>query len=369
MSSPFRIHRYIFLEVLTPFFGGFIFFMFVFLMFQFMRLADYFINHGAGLMILGKMTLYIATAFLPVVLPISFLMATLIGFGRLSSDSEIVALKASGISLLKMYLPVAVLSVLVSAAVLYLTYSYIPWGNAELKKNLVRMGNTKVVSNLKQGTFTEGFFDLLIYADRVDSSTNSLSGVFIFDERDHKNSMAILSQTGQVISLKSRTDLGSKAILRLDRGSIHRPNLLEKSYEKIDFDEYRLMLQVEAPEVDDIRHAKTIPSAVLLTLMKEFEGNYERFREYAIEYWKRIALAFAPMIFGLLGVGLGVVRMRSVRSNAVFIAFAVVVVYWGLHIWSANAAEKQWIQPWLALQIPNLVALPFAIVSFKRSSW
>ncbi|MBI3558739.1 MAG: LptF/LptG family permease, partial [Deltaproteobacteria bacterium] len=73
---PIRIYKYIFLEVLYPFFGGFVFFMFVFLMFQVVRLADYFINHGVGLTLLAKMTSYISAAFLPVVMPVSFLVAT-----------------------------------------------------------------------------------------------------------------------------------------------------------------------------------------------------------------------------------------------------------------------------------------------------
>ena len=168
-------------------------------MFQVVRLADFFINHGAGLTLLGKMTVYISAAFLPVVLPVSFLVAILVGFGRLSADSEIVAFKAAGISLKRLYVPVGFLSILVAGMVFYLTYYYILCGTREFKKTYVRLGNTKVVSNLKEGTFTEGFFDLLVYASKVDAEENRLEGVFIFDERPLKNPMAILSKEGLVV--------------------------------------------------------------------------------------------------------------------------------------------------------------------------
>ncbi len=343
--------------------------MFVFLMFQVVRLTDYFINHGVGLTLLTKMTIYISAAFLPVVLPISFLVATLVGFGRMSADSEIVAFKASGLSLLRMYLPIGLFSTAVAAVLCYLTFYFIPWGNLQFKSTLVKIGNTKVVSNIKEGTFTEGFFDLLIYADKVNLKENSLSGVFMYDERDNKNPMAVMARDGLLIPLKTDSDLAAATILKLNAGSIYRSDISRRYYEKIDFNEYRIMLRVEEGQVDEIKYAKTLGLDELRSQMKRYEGNAERYPEYAIEFWKRIALSMTPLMFGILGVGLGVVRMRSVKSNALFLAIGIVVVYWALHIFGTNLAESHRLSAFWALQIPNLIVLPFAVESFRRSSW
>ena len=86
-----------------------------------------------------------------------------------------------------MNLPVGILSIFVAGAIFYLTNYFIPWGNYQFKRTLIRIGSTKVVSNLREGTFTEGFFDLLVYVDKVDAENNKLRGVFIYDERDQKN--------------------------------------------------------------------------------------------------------------------------------------------------------------------------------------
>jgi lipopolysaccharide export LptBFGC system permease protein LptF len=172
-----------------------------------------------------------------------------------------------------------------------------------------------------------------------------------------------------VVQLKAQSDLSSAAILKLNSGSIHRSELERNYYEKIDFNEYRLMLKVEEGRTDEVKYAKTLDADELRSQMKKFKGDYSRYQEYAIEFWKRIALALTPLCFGVLGVGLGIVRMRSVKSNAVFVAAAVVIIYWALHISGASLAEKGLLPPFLAMQLPNLAVLPFAVLSFKKSSW
>ena len=93
-----------------------IFFIFIFLMFQALRLAEFFILHGASGMQLGKMTALMIITFTPISLPVAFLISVLVGFGRLSSDSELVAMKANGFSLVRLAVPVAVLSSFLSSS-------------------------------------------------------------------------------------------------------------------------------------------------------------------------------------------------------------------------------------------------------------
>ena len=111
------------------------------------------------------------------------------------------------------------------------------------------------------------------------------------------------------------------------------------------------------------------PPVVETLLGVQFSSTKQFPTRLYTEYWKRIALAITPLLFGVLGVGLGVVRMRSVKSNAVFVAFGVTAVYWGLHIFGASMAEKGALSPFLAMQLSNIVVIPVAVLSFKRSAW
>src|SRR5689334_5248629 len=108
---PWTIYRYILREVMHPFMGAAIFFLFVLMMFQVIRLADFFVLHNvSGYMILSLMS-YMALTFTPVIFPIAFLLAVLMGFGRLSTDSEVLAIRAAGVSVYSMLAPVFVLGI------------------------------------------------------------------------------------------------------------------------------------------------------------------------------------------------------------------------------------------------------------------
>jgi len=126
---------------------------------------------------------------------------------------------------------------------------------------------------------------------------------------------------------------------------------------------------VEEGYVGDVSHAKTLESPRLKQRIQESLGDHAHYVEYSTEYWKRVALSITPLFFGLLGVGLGVVRSRSVKSNAVFVAFGAVLVYWTLHILGSTLAEKAYLSPFWAMQLSNLVLIPIAILSFRRSAW
>ncbi len=368
---PIRALLYTWREIVIPFLGGVIFFTFVFLMFQAVRLADYFINHGVGFWLLAKLTVYISSAFLPVVLPLSFLVAVLVGFGRMSADAEIVAFKAAGISIVRLYLPVLFSSIAVSAAVFYLAFNFIPWANHQFKRTTLKLGNTKVVSNLKEGVFTEGFFDLLVYADKVDTDANQMRGVFIFDERDPKSPSVIVASRGTIIPQKTDSDLSSAAIMSLENGAIHRPDASREFYEKIDFNEYNLLLRVDEGRTGEISYPKTMTQAQIGAAMREYKAKNDQphYVEYSIEYWRRVALGLAPLIFGVLGVGLGTVRMRNVKSNALLICVAIIFVYWAGNLLGSMLAEKGWVSPFLGIQFSNILAIPTAIVAFRRAMW
>src|SRR5438132_1127911 len=139
--KPLKIDLYVLTEVLGPFLGGVIFFSFIFLMFQALRLADFFIIHGVPAMILGKMAALMVLSFMPISLPIAFLIGILVGFGRLSADSELVAMKANGIRVYRLATPTLILASVVVVLSLGLNLTWVPWGDRLFKSTLIRVSN------------------------------------------------------------------------------------------------------------------------------------------------------------------------------------------------------------------------------------
>lgn len=151
-------NKYIFFEMLPSFLMGAFLFLFIILMFQSFRLTEYVIVHGASLQTISKILFYLGISFLPVILPMSLLFAVLLTYGRLSTDSEIVALKALGLNIYHLTLPAVILGSLVTLLSFQTSYHIAPWGNRQMEVLLHKLGQSKPGASFKEGVFSEGFF-------------------------------------------------------------------------------------------------------------------------------------------------------------------------------------------------------------------
>jgi lipopolysaccharide export system permease protein len=366
---PGRIDRYVFGEVVGPFLGGVVFFVLIFLMFQALRLAEFFIVHGVPLATLGKLAMLLSLSFMPTALPVAFLIAVLMAFGRLSSDSELVAMKASGIGLLRLAAPVMAVALSIVGLSLALNMEWVPWGERTYKNTLIKLGNTKVISTIREGTFTTGFFDLLIFADKVDTRNSRMHRVFIYDERVEKNPVTVVADSGEVFPVKPHPSLGAAALLKLYNGSIHRNELGGDTYQKIDFREYKLFLKIPEAAEGNFTKPGMIPYRELKKRIDSTTTATYDGREWRGEFWRRIAIASSPAIFVFLGIGFGTARTRAVRAGAALIAVSTLMVYWGVQTASTIAVQRGTLPPFVAMQIPNLLCLIAAAVSFRRAAW
>jgi len=98
---------------------------------------------------------YIMPAFLEVTVPMAMLLAILIAFGRLSADSEMVALRSSGLSLYQLMPPVVIFVALATSATAGIALYARPWGNRSLKTALYDMARTRASAGLKPAVFSK----------------------------------------------------------------------------------------------------------------------------------------------------------------------------------------------------------------------
>lgn len=366
---PRKMDAYILAEVSAPFLGGVFFFIFVFLMFQALRLADFVIVHGMPTAIVAKLVGLLVISFLPISLPIAFLIAVLVGFGRLSADSELVAFKASGVSIYRMSAPVCFLALVIMLFSLILNLDWVPRGNHIFKSTLMKISNTKVVGAIREGTFTTGFFNLLIFADKVDAKKNTMKRVFIFNEREANNPMTIVAKEGELVPIKTEGELSTAIMLKLYSGSIHKNEGSAETYQKIDFDEYQIFLENREGIDNSTIKPKRLTYAQLREKMEKNVPDSSTYRESRTELWRRYSVAMTPLLFVFLGIGFGTIRTRSIKSGAALITFVVILIYYSIQGWSTGEAYGGRIHPILAMQLPNLFVLIAAALSFRKSLW
>ena len=106
-------------------------------------------------------------------LPISFLLGLLIGFGRLSADSELIALRAAGVDLLRLYRPIAVLALVVTAATSLLILEAVPRGNHLLYEMRLRLLTFAVAQRIQPGVFSPEFAGKRIYVENAAPTAGS----------------------------------------------------------------------------------------------------------------------------------------------------------------------------------------------------
>ena len=350
--------RYVLAEMIPTFFLGVIVFVFILLMFQALRLTEFVLVHGVKLTTVMAMMGYLSTSFLPILFPMSLVFTVILTYGRLSADSEIVALRASGLSMLSIAMPAIILSIMVSILSLQTSFHIAPWGNRQFEILVTKLGATKPGVTIKEGTFSEGFFDLVVYANKVDNKLGTLSEVFIYDERDPSAPITVIAKEGRISTDPEHP--GHSATLKLYDGTMHRTS--GSRHTQINFSENEVSLfdpinesaSSKSPqsmtlwEVRDALDAPVTPTTPELPKDKRLE--------LGTEFHKRIAIGLACLVFGLIGVAMGTVtNRRNAKAGGAVISIGIIVTYWILYVSGESLARGGQLPPWFAVWMANFL--------------
>lgn len=356
-----RATNYIFFEMWPSLILGVLVFVLILLMGQALRLSELVLVAGVGIGTVLEMMGYLAISLLPVILVMSLLFSVLLTYGRLSQDSEIVALKAIGYSQWTITVPAILLSAIVAFISAQTSFQVAPWGNRQFELLVTKLSSTKAGATLKEGTFSEGFFDLVVYANKVDSKTGKIQKVFIYDERSGDLPLTIISKTGEIIQDKQNP--GNSIVLQLQDGSIHRNG---ETHTKINFGTFEVRLSDPSHMQTRAKTSLSLTMDEILERLASSELKEDDVRTLSIEYHKRIALAVACLIFGLLGVGLGTQANKREQSSSGFVvSLIVVILYWVIYISFEGAARNGQLPVALAIWTPNCMFLAYALKRLK----
>lgn len=355
--------KYIIFELLPVFLVGLSIFIFVLIMIQSFKLSEYIIVHGAKLETMIQLVFYMMLGYLPILFPIAILFAVLFVYGRMSGDSEIVAFKALGLTPLHLTVPVVVVGLAISLLSLQTSFRLAPWGQRNLNNLINVLAQTRPGASIREGVFSQGFFDLVVYANQVDSKSGKLSKIFIFDERDPNSPVTIISKEGQL--LNSNSINGQEAYLRLLRGDLHKSS--EDSYTKINFDSYNINLF----DPHDVKESRTSPNSLNLNELKAAMKNNELGQKLKtnlyLEWHRRWSLSAACLIFAFLGVSLGTVtNKRTARSGSMVICISAIVIYWTIYVAFESFARAGHIPTSVAAWTANICFVAFAMFHFRR---
>lgn len=224
------IFRHILRAHAAPFIGSFIILMFLFVLQFMMKFMDQLAGKGlSGAVIIELMVLNLAWIVVLAV-PMAVLVATLMAFGGLSANSEITAMKASGVSLYRMMFPVLVVAAILTYLMIEFDNKVLPEANHRLKTLTIDIRRKKPTFTLVPGLFSSDLPGYSMLVHKTFAESNNLEGVIIYDHTDPNKNVVITAKRG-VLSFSSDY---RRLIMDLYEGEIHELNTM-------DYREYRVI--------------------------------------------------------------------------------------------------------------------------------
>lgn len=361
------INRYILREISIPFGLGLAVFTFILVIARILKLVEMVVNRGVPALEVLKLFSYILPAFLEVTVPMALLLAVLVAFGRLSSDSEIVALKTSGVSLYQLMRPVTLFAVCVYVVALGLSLYARPWGNNQLRNALYEIAKTRASAGIKEKVFTDDFSGLVIYVNHIEPPGNSLRGILISDSRDPDQRNTVVARVGYLVPNEQLHTL----TLRLLEGSVHAFYQKDRSYHRTDFTTYDITLDLNTA-LTNLRPREKDPSEMTVhelrkTIATKHRAGQPAFGE-AVELQRKFSIPFACLAFAVIGVPLGIQPSRSVRSRGFALSLTLIFGYYLLLTLGDSLGQRGVLPPALSMWLPNILLTALAIGFFQRAA-
>jgi lipopolysaccharide export system permease protein len=346
------VHRYVLREIAVPFAFGLTLFTSVLLIARLLRMIELVVSRGVPALDVVRLFSYIMPTFLEVTIPMAMLLAILVAFGRLSADSEMVALRSSGLSLYQLLPPVAIVAALTTVATAGVSIYARPWGNRALKSALYELVRTRASAGIKSQVFNDDFPGLVIYTESVDARSDTLHHVLISDERDGHERNTIFAREGIMVSNpRERT-----VTLRLRDGFIHTIDGAKGSEYETHFQSYDVNLDLRQAFAGARQHRD--PNEMRLGQLARAVAAKRARGEPAgaelVEYHRKFSIPFACMVFALAAVPLAVQPVRSARSRGFTVSLVMIFVYYVLLSVGQALAERDRAPAVIGLWLPNL---------------
>ncbi|MBF0461046.1 MAG: LPS export ABC transporter permease LptF [Magnetococcales bacterium] len=367
-----RIARYLFRECAAASLVALVVLAFMAMLPQVLRLVDMWVNRGVPVAVLGTMISLSIPKILVTVLPMALLVGILLTMGRMAQDSELVVLKACGLSPLQVLRPLALLAILYTGFALWLSLVWLPHAFHQfsvLKKALV----SSTTLALKPQTFNHAIPGLTIYVDEQDVDSRLLKGLLIHDQRKPDAPITLTARRGQIQPMAN-----GETLLFLQDGTRHQ-SIGENQYRALTFATYQMDLGValELRPQDFKKHLDELNLDELAQVMRG--ASPTEVYEARMEWHRRFSFPMATLILGLFAVPLGLQQShRSGRSYGLVVAVVTLICHFVLLSLGETLARKQILGPVGGFWLPNLlmalltlyvIAITQRAHSFRLAVW
>ncbi len=410
--------RYILREHIGPFFLAFLTITFLLIIDLVPKIIDHIIDKDLEVAVVFEIIGLNLAWMLALSIPMSVLVATLMAFGRLTSDFEITAIKASGVNLLRVLVPLLVVGALLMVGMIEFNDRVLPDLNKRSRLLWADISAMRPTLVFRSGVFITDIPGYLVLLDKIDHSTSRVESVNITDTRDQTKPQIIVAEYGYL----EMTDGGRNMRFTLYNGEVHSLDTRDpNNYRRVSFEEYvknvsdvkselvrtdtefrndremsisdmqdrvdkaRLTvepfrqrisatLEVRASQLFSdsfvVKQTDSITDSAAFSqvrqdasaLLRQVERGYQQLEsqqrvanKYSIEIHKKYSIPAASLAFVLLGAPLGILTRRGGMGVAIAISIVLFTIYWAFLIGGEDLADRGLMSPFWAMWIANIL--------------
>ena len=374
------IDRWLFLQIIPPMVFAISAFTVISLsvgvMFDLIRKI---VEFGLPLFLALKVLFFSLPSFLVLSFPMAVLLSTLLAYGKLSSNSELLALKSLGIKTSRIISPAIALSIFMTGLTFYFNDNLVPASN-KLAETTLRAGigssfsseqgkdnimfsryGSRINASTKKPTKGNTFLTHIFYASWYEN--NIMEGVTVLDFSREDFQQILKAKTGKFDKKNSSWIFSDGSIVSIDPSG---------QTTNIQFKEYAYPF-VEGP----IELAKVPKDATEMTLKQAIQaekiykktGNLKEVRRIKVRIQEKFTLPFACLVFGLIGSSLGSKsNLRSSKSQGFGISVILILIYYVMSFIFSSFGVKGILPPIFAAWLPVLISLGGGIYLLRKSS-
>ena len=358
------MQRYIFKELLSVFFLSLTALMSLVLIGRALQLRDMFVALNLGLLDIGWLFLCLTPMFMLMVMPIACMLSVFLTFLKMSTDRELLALKAGGLSL-KELLPAPIFfCILAGIATLLIGLFSISWGMGEFRGTILDIASTRAKLVLRPGVFNQDLPGLTIFARTVNPLSGELGQVMVEDRTKEKNSIVILAPHGELTTDERRGEM----LFVMDNGRLYRTAGAQISV--LGFEQYIVRLSL-ADLFSDMSLGEIRPKEMawseLTAILSDPAAKLAARLKAEKEIQKRITFPVACVVLGFFALPLACFFEGVNRQFGVLLALTTFFIYYAVSTISLNLVESGTLAPWLGGWAPNIIFLAGGLYLFRQA--
>jgi len=337
------------------------------------------VEYGLPLFLALKVLFFSLPSFLVLSFPMAVLLSTLLAYGKLSSNSELLALKSLGIKTSRIISPAIALSIFMTGLTFYFNDNLVPASN-KLAETTLRAGigssfseekgkenimfsryGSRIDSVTKKPTKNNSKLTHIFYAQWYEN--NIMKNVTVLDFSRNDIQQILKAKTGRFNKKSSSWIFSDGSIVSIDpRGQTTNIQFKEYTYPFVEG-------PMEIAKVPKDAAEMTLKQAIQAEKIYKKTGNLKEVRRIKVRIQEKFTLPFACLVFGLIGSSLGSKsNLRSSKSQGFGLSVILILIYYVMSFIFSSLGVKGTLPPIFAAWLPVLISLGGGIYLLRKSS-